>query len=238
MMNISLLPQQQLWEQREAVCKAIEDLIVRIVARLYAYEDPTVDLRLPPLCAPDNRGLKGGIFNGAKELSSLLQVLSTCYELLKKRKTATQRELYYMHANSFRDQKEAEVALARAMEILQVPRHSLGILASGRGWFAGCVQIRDASNSGIYTSVSVGPPRPIPADSVYMSMKLRPELTNDIAHPNMNGTSSRSRYRARFILVVEKDCIFRRLVEDRIWERPGMECVIVTGVYDVEKHIF
>jgi meiotic recombination protein SPO11 len=32
-----------------------------------------------------------------------------------------------------------------------------------------------------------------------------------------------------FVLVVEKECVFRRLAEERLWQRPGLRCVIVTG---------
>jgi len=34
---------------------------------------------------------------------------------------------------------------------------------------------------------------------------------------------------ARFLLIVEKECIFRRLCEDRVWEQPGLRCIVVTG---------
>ena len=61
-----------------------------------------------------------------------------------------------------------------------------------------------------YVSIAAGPPRPVPGEAVYSDL--------DGVYAN-NG--------AEFILVVEKECIFRRLTEDRIWDI--VSCVLVTG---------
>jgi DNA topoisomerase VI subunit A len=157
---------------------------------------------------------------------------------LLERKTVTQRELYYLHASFFVDQAEAASALLRTQATVGVPRHSLGVLAAGRGWFAGRVRISDEHEAGRMTgagtddamgvgggasgaaaasssSSSSSPssstaPRPIPADAVCEPIAF------------VGGG-------VRFILVVEKECIFRRLVEDRVWDRAGLECVVLTG---------
>lgn len=57
--------------------------------------------------------------------------------------------------------------------------------------------------------VKGGPPRPVPGEAVYSSLS---NFRND---------------GATYILVVEKECIFRRLVEDCVWER--VPCILVTG---------
>jgi DNA topoisomerase VI subunit A len=158
-------------------------------------------------------------------------------------KTMTQRELYYMHAAYFSDAHESGAALARAQASLGVPRHALGILAAGRGWFAGMAHVQEMVGGGgggdgggggggagggpaaassssstpssaptsVWASVAAGPARPIPADAVCERVPVR-------LSPS-----------ASFILVVEKECVFRRLVEDRVWERPATRCVLLTG---------
>ena len=91
-----------------------------------------------------------------------------------------------------------------------MPRHALGVLAAGRGWFAGAVSVREESDTAAEVWLPASRPRPVPSASVCEEQPLR-------CHP------------AAFVLVVEKECVFRRLADERLWERPGLRCVIVTG---------
>jgi hypothetical protein len=87
--------------------------------------------------------------------------------------------------------------------VLNVPRHALGIFAASRGWFAGAVVDDDAASAPFVSA----PPRPIDGAAVAERIPVS-------VHPS-----------AAYILIVEKECIFRRLVEDGV----ANGCVLLTG---------
>jgi meiotic recombination protein SPO11 len=178
---------------------AIEEAVAAITSRLLAQQDPTLGL---PGSAPLMAHSPSAGYRGARELCGMLRVLASSYELLRLGKTATTREVFYMHAAFFKDASESAGAIARVMRLLKLPRPSLGLLAASRGWFAGALRL--ASEPLLRGG------NPISSDAV-------------------SGPLGVQQAGARFLLIVEKECIFRRLVEDRLWELPGMRCILVTG---------
>jgi len=186
----------------------IESLASSLLVSLLAQEDGSKVI-------PGGRGIcsvdASGAFTGARDVASLLRVLSSSHELLIKKRVVTQRELYYSHADFFVSQDQLMNALQKAQTVLGVPRHSLGVYAAGKGWFAGSISTleeQDGSEIGVW--VLTKKPKAIPSASVCEEQFTR---TNS----------------ARFILVVEKECIFRRLCDEKIWEREGMSCILITG---------
>lgn len=97
-----------------------------------------------------------------------------------------------------------------------IPRHTLGILAASKGWISGLIKINETRIPNNYVSLASGIIRPIPSDVIYNPMSFQSD-------------------NADFILVVEKECIFRRLVKDKVWasdsetERTSLPCILVTG---------
>jgi meiotic recombination protein SPO11 len=159
--------------------------------------------------------------SGAKTLASVLRVLRTSYELLRTGRTCTSRELYYLHAEYFCSQVEANAAVSTACSRLGLARHELGILAAPRGWFMGPIDASFTTDSDAELEVAPKPisffdrigPRSVPPSSVFQDLHF-------VNHG------------AQFILVVEKECIFRRLIEDEFWKGCGHSlgaCVLVTG---------
>jgi meiotic recombination protein SPO11 len=176
----------------------------------------------------------------------LLAVLRTVCELLRDEKTATQREIYYMHKNVFATSVDCSAAIQRVCAMLGVPRHSLGIVATSRyrahfavllccvrvrsnwscrrsGYFAGCLEMKEGRS---WTNYKCRGPSSIFSGVVDTEVHVRST--------------------ARFIVVIEKDCkrlfrranvsllrgnspagIFQRLVEDKVFDT--IPCVLVTG---------
>jgi meiotic recombination protein SPO11 len=186
-------------EARHKLCTDIERLSGDMIAAIMEGRDPTHELGLQPLVS------KG--FAGARDLAGLLKVLRTVYECALAGKTVTQRELYYMSAAYFRGQEEAKAALGRVSSLLNLERHQLGVLAAARGRVAGLLSTRTADGGVVDLSLT-GTAAAISGDCV----SAPPVVSN-------RG--------AEYILVVEKDAIFARLVEDRVWE--AVPCVLVTG---------
>ena len=188
----------------------IESLASSLLISLLAQEDGSEVI-------PGGRGIcsvdASGAFTGARDVASLLRVLSSSHELLIKKRVVTQRELYYSHADFFVSQDQLMTALQKAQSVLGVPRHSLGVYAAGKGWFAGSISTLEEQDGSVAVEgvwVLTKKPKAIPSASVCEEQFTR---TNS----------------ARFILVVEKECIFRRLCDEKIWEREGMSCFLVTG---------
>jgi hypothetical protein len=189
---------------------AIEDLALAMIERIMRYEDPT--LVVPGGLGLTTRGA-GGVFTGARDFCATLKILASSHELLTRGRTATQRELYYCHKPFFASQPAFNRAVGKARQALGgIPRYALGILAASRGWFCGAVSVCERSEAGELTWLPASAPRPIPSDAVCTEMAVS-------LHPGV-----------RFVLVVEKECIFRRLAEARLWERgDDTRCVILTG---------
>ncbi len=196
-------------ESMDTTITRIESLASSLLVSLLSQEDGS--LVIPGgrgICSVDNLGS----FIGARDLASFLRVLSSSHELLKKKRVVTQRELYYSHADFFVSQDQLMTALQKVQSALGVPRHSLGVYAAGKGWFAGNISTleeQEGSVSGGEVWVATKKPRAIPSSSVCEEQFTR--------------TTS------RFLLVVEKECIFRRLCDEKIWEREGMSCVLISG---------
>lgn len=73
--------------------------------------------------------------------ANVLLVLSFCHTLLLAQRTTTTREVYYFYVTHFRSQKECDAAIVETAKLLRVPRSSLGLYASPKGWFCGCIQV-------------------------------------------------------------------------------------------------
>lgn len=137
----------------------------------------------------------------SRSLTSIILVLSHCRSLYPR--TATTREVYYFFITHFKSQRECDLAIADACVVLgNLPRHRLGLHASSRGWFAGPMTI-----VGKETAANYWEPRPITADWL-RQFPLQVEASS-----------------ARCILIVEKEGIFQRILEDG--GIPG--CIFITG---------
>lgn len=200
---------------RTALLRRIEALVADLIRVIALGQDPAAAVGLPPLA--------GGSFTGARDLAAALKVLRVVYECALSGKTVTQRELYYMGAAHYGSQGEAQAGLARLSSLLGFERHEMGVLAASRGKVAGLVALRaaDCGSSSSAASAAGGS-----GSAAWLDLAARgghaPISGDCVATPPL--LASRG---AQVILVVEKDAIFARLVEDRVWE--AVPCVLVTG---------
>eukprot|EP00033_Pygsuia_biforma_P004673 GCRY01005123.1.p1 GENE.GCRY01005123.1~~GCRY01005123.1.p1 ORF type:complete len:267 (+),score=31.80 GCRY01005123.1:223-1023(+) len=131
-------------------------------------------------------------------------VLNRVYEILKSGVTVTQRELYYMLVGHFSSQTHLNETVREVTSLLRVPRPALGITTSIRGRISGllCLDHTDCRNAGVSGHPIVG------NTALITQMKL--------SLPTVGPP-------ARYCLIVEKEAIFQRLVEQRVWESvPGV----------------
>lgn len=78
------------------------------------------------------QGAKNKVYKSLRSITSMLLVFKIVLRLLRSEKTATQRELYYMFPNHFKDQSICNEAILQCAGLLGVDRESLNLRASSR----------------------------------------------------------------------------------------------------------
>lgn len=188
-----------------------------------------------------------------RKFTSILLVLSFCYTLLLSQRTTTTREVYYFYVTHFRSQKECDQAIVDATNLLQIPRSSLGLFASPKGWYCGCIQILQQGQivlDGRALSSIQGTPvtqewlkpasqRGFTVDcrattitttrNSSTSASYEKDYDNETAKDRNHdqGHPTQGCRRAKCILVIEKEGVYNRLSEDRLYDQ--YPCILVTG---------
>ena len=162
-----------------------------------------------------------------RTFTSICLVLSFIHQLLLSMRTTTTREVYYVFVTHFRSQRECDSAILDVAKVLGVSRRSLGLSASPKGWFCGCVEItrrgtlpsgKDVSGTIDGTALSSIQGLPITREWIERDEEGRNEQGVEIS------VSSKG---AKCILVIEKEGVFNRLSEERLYDR--FPCIMVTG---------
>jgi meiotic recombination protein SPO11 len=204
------------------VASIIAALDAMTVPEMVQYHHPIVEPVTSDTEQPLNVMKKRFSIQQSRSFTSMLLVIAYCHALLQstddygRTRSTTTREVYYYYVTHFRSQRECDTAIWDVCTLLQVPRHSLGLQASSRGWFCGDVQLLDIHD---------GKPQwnghsyrgeqgcPISSDWVLPSKKRSFRLD-----PATTATS---------IVVVEKEGIYQRLVQDGFCYTH--QCILVTG---------
>ncbi|XP_019629274.1 PREDICTED: meiotic recombination protein SPO11-like [Branchiostoma belcheri] len=135
-----------------------------------------------------------------------LQVLAISYRLVQTNTYSTKRDVFYNNTKLFGSQRVLDTIVDDIACMLNVPRHSLHILATSKGCVAGDLTLVDSDGSFLDCSVASGGTM-VPAHVQH--------ITN--LHSN-----------AKFVLVVEKDATFQKLLDDGFCRKLA-PCIMVTG---------
>ncbi|GAB5354155.1 hypothetical protein AAMO2058_000095500 [Amorphochlora amoebiformis] len=131
--------------------------------------------------------------------------LRVIYGLARRGATITQRDIYYQLISHFDDQKQLNEVLRCIAHILDLERHEFGVIACPRGLVYGCLVFR--------------------YDDIRVDCSIQRQLVSSVVMRSDFKAESRN---ASCILVVEKEGIFNRLVDDGFTKRiPG---ILVTGM--------
>ncbi|KAK1326566.1 Meiotic recombination protein SPO11-2 [Acorus calamus] len=150
--------------------------------------------------------------NNAKAFIRVWKVMELCHQLLCQEKQVTQRELFYKlicdSPDYFTSQHQVNNTIQDVVSLLRCSRRSLGIMASSRGAIIGRLLLQEPGQeildcSGLGTS----------GYAITGDLNLLNKL---VFHSD-----------ARYIIVVEKDAIFQRLAEDRIFNY--IPCILITA---------
>ncbi|HYG67441.1 MAG TPA: DNA topoisomerase IV subunit A [Anaeromyxobacteraceae bacterium] len=151
----------------------------------------------------------------AKKFMQTFLVSEACKELIDSGKTTSIRDLYYMtkhtlgetKQNTFEEQEESDPIIEDLEVAIDSLREELHLFATGRGSMVGPMTIRDAGDTIDLRRMGSG------GWSV-------PSIVEE--HVVQFGKTE-----AKYVLLVEKDAVWRRFNEDKFWQRE--KCVIVTG---------
>jgi DNA topoisomerase-6 subunit A len=152
----------------------------------------------------------------AKKFMQTFLVSEACKELIDSGKTTSIRDLYYMtkHAlgetrqNTFEEQEESDPIIEDLEVAIDSLREELHLFASGRGSMVGPMTIRDTGDTIDLRRMGSG------GWSV-------PSIVEE--HVVQFGKTE-----ARYVLLIEKDAVWKRFNEDKFWQRE--KCMIVTGL--------
>ncbi|CAL4996832.1 unnamed protein product [Urochloa decumbens] len=150
--------------------------------------------------------------NTATAFIRVWKVMVMCYKILGEGKMVHQRELFYKLLSDspkyFSCQRHVNRAIQDVVSLLQCTRQSLGVMASSRGALIGRLVLHEPDEEQIDCSILGASGHAITGD---LNVLSRLNLSSD----------------ARYIIVVEKDAIFQRLAEDRLYNQ--LPCILITA---------
>ncbi|GBP23127.1 hypothetical protein EVAR_13148_1 [Eumeta japonica] len=212
---------QEIQCRRKPLIKKIEGILDEVNKMAERGETPKLELRNQRLwsnCVYDFDRVTLKSFAEAKKtsicysdsndrtrFSTIVFVLTKVHELLTKRLTVTRRELFYQNVARFRKQSTLDTAVRDVCCLLESPPWHLGVVATAKGLVAGPL-VMVARNGAVVDCMNSGGVL-IPQD--------------------VSGIQS-LRSTARYVLVVEKDAIFQKLLDEGALMRLG-PVIIITG---------
>ncbi|HUB06428.1 MAG TPA: DNA topoisomerase IV subunit A [Myxococcales bacterium] len=151
----------------------------------------------------------------AKKFMQTFLIGGACKDLIASGKTTSIRDLYYMtkhtlgdtHQNTFEEQEESDPIIEDLEVTVDALREELHLFASNKGNLVGEITLVDAGDTidaRRMGSGGWGVPSIVEADVIQFK-----------------------KHEAKFVLLVEKDAVFRRLNEDRFWKKH--HCILIHG---------
>ncbi|HSM91436.1 MAG TPA: DNA topoisomerase IV subunit A [Anaeromyxobacteraceae bacterium] len=151
----------------------------------------------------------------AKKFMQTFLVSEACKELVESGKTTSIRDLYYMtkhtlgetKQNTFEEQEESDPIIEDLEVAIDSLREELHLFATGRGSMVGPLTIRDSGDT----------------------IDLRRMGSGGWSVPSIveDNVVEFGKSEAKYVLLIEKDAVWKRFNEDKFWQRE--KCIIVTG---------
>ena len=127
----------------------------------------------------------------------------------------------------FRNQRECDAAIRDVCSLLHVDRAEVGLFASPKGWFGGEIVITEYNEHGVQETVRNGRnpsgSQGMPITREWILRSLHSKDPRD-AHTTRNYTLQSN---AKCILIIEKEGIYLRLMEDQLHH--SYPCILLTG---------
>uniref|UniRef100_A0A3B4XGC9 DNA topoisomerase (ATP-hydrolyzing) n=1 Tax=Seriola lalandi dorsalis TaxID=1841481 RepID=A0A3B4XGC9_SERLL len=140
------------------------------------------------------------------KFAQILKILSVIYRLVQRNSYATKRDIYYNNTQLFGSQTAVDSIVDDISCMLKVPRRSLHVLATSKGFIAGDLRYIEEDGTRIDCHSS--------SAAVAVSSNIG-GIKNIVSS-------------AKFVLIVEKDATFQRLLDDDFCTKLS-PCIIITG---------
>lgn len=153
--------------------------------------------------------------NQAKKYMQTLLIAEGCNQLIDEGKTTSIRDLYYMtkhtigntKENTFNEQEESDPIIEDLEVTIDSLREELHLFASSKGALVGNITVTDSGDT----------------------INCRQMGSGGWSIPSIVETNvvQFKKCEAKFILLVEKDAVWRRLNEDKFWKKNN--CILLHG---------
>ena len=141
--------------------------------------------------------------NTEKSFAVMVVLMCEIYKMLSQDSTCTKRELYYRDVELFGNQETVNRAVNNLCAMLNVQEFELAVMSSSKGLVAGDLTIVIGDEK-----INCKTPRAVPQNPS--------EITS-------------FETAAEFVLVVEKDTVFQRLVNDETFKKDASKTILITG---------
>ena len=213
-------------QKAKETLKKLETLAQGVIKTAEKGQNPSIDIPIRALSNVDwnekkriiemgDRTQSRTLFNVnmAKRFAQTFLVAAACKELLDAGKTTSIRDLYYMtkhtigktSENTFDDQAESDPIIEDLEVTINTLREELHLFASNRGSLVGELTLVDAGDT----------------------IDARKQGSGGWAVPSIveDDVIQFKKCDAKFILLVEKDAVWRRLNEDKFWRKH--KCILI-----------
>ncbi|XP_053106790.1 meiotic recombination protein SPO11 isoform X2 [Hemicordylus capensis] len=208
------------WLSSSKVLRAIENVIEDVITSLSRNEAPVlilnnrsdwgnirfkdgVGLQMTSNCT--TRKIRSDCPKSAPKFALFLKILSIIYKMVQTNIYATKRDIFYTDTICFGNQRVVDNIINDISCMLKIPRRSLHILSTSKGCIAGNLSYTEEDGTKVIYTCSTMAPVPSNVEG------MRNLITD-----------------AKFILIVEKDATFQRLVDDNFCSKMS-PCILITG---------
>ncbi|CAG5115810.1 unnamed protein product [Candidula unifasciata] len=141
-----------------------------------------------------------------KKFATMLKILNIIYTLIQEDRFCTKRDIFYQYPDLYQRQSSVDLIIDDIACMLKIPRWQLHILATSKGLVAGNLQFEDAKGTQI--------------DCQHATQGVQIAAhTKDMQNIQTQ---------ANFVLVVEKDATFQKLMSSNFCQKMA-PCILITG---------
>ncbi|KAJ8033654.1 Meiotic recombination protein SPO11 [Holothuria leucospilota] len=154
-------------------------------------------------------------FISRNKFALTMKTLAACYKLVETNTFCTKRDLYYSDPQTYSNQGTLDSIIDNISCMLKVPRNSLHVIATSKGCIAGNLTYKEKDGRIIDCSLT--------KSGTLISSHVE-DIKSILEIFIMYDITSE----AKFILVVEKDATFQKLLDEELPQKL-YPCIIVTG---------
>ncbi|NXE51612.1 SPO11 protein, partial [Dromaius novaehollandiae] len=203
------------------VLEAIENVILDVLTSLAQKKAPVLTLAnrsdwrniefkdsvgLQMIPCSTTKKIRSDCPKSAPKFALMLKILSMIYKMVQSNTYATKRDIYYTDTLLFGSQSVVDNIIDDISCMLKIPRRSLHILSTTKGSVAGNLSYTEEDGTKVNCTCS--------ATAVTVPSNVE-GIKNLISH-------------AKFMLIVEKDATFQRLLDDDFCNKLT-PCIMITG---------